>query len=198
MLGLRNGQTRLVIKYDAAHDRLTGSEPISASLRGPVMAELERQGNLGRAQSERLLQRYTLMADGKWMCDLYPLHTEALRLYKEHQPAKAAALLEEPLSEATVSKMDPAADPAVTEMLNDLGFFLSEAGLDDRAVPILRRVVARAPDRAVAYLNLADAEYTRGDAETARGHYRQYVALMESAGKGRKVPPRVADRLAGR
>jgi hypothetical protein len=196
VLGLRGGQTRLMINYDVPHDRLTGNGPIPASLRGAVAAELERRGNLSRAHIERLLPRYVLMADGKWMYDLSIRHRSALQLYKEHQPAKAAALLEEPLAEATVAKLDPSRDPDVTAILNDLGFFLSEAGLDDRAVPVLRSVVARAPDRTVAYLNLADAEYTLGDAKTARGHYRQYLTLMESAGKVGKVPPRVVDRLA--
>jgi hypothetical protein len=197
VLGLRGGQTRLMINYDATYDRLTGNGPIPASLRDVVVAELERQGDLDRAHVERLLPRYALMADGAWMYELLRHHAEAAALYKKFQPAKAAALLEELLAEATVSKMEPSLDPHVTEALNDLGFFLSEAGLNDRAVPVLRRVVARAPDRTVAYLNLADAEYTLGDAETARGHYRQYLTLMERAGNARKVPPRVADRVAG-
>lgn len=198
LLGLRGGKTRLMLYYDAARDRLTGNLPIVEPLGTAVRAELGRRGNLDGARIERLLSRYALMADGKWMLELYGRHEEARRLYKAFQPARAAAQLEALLGEDTVRKLDPSGDPDVTVALNDLGFFLSEAGVNDRAVAVLRRVLVRAPDRAVAFLNLADAEYTLGDAASASAHYRQYQTLMERAGKTGKVPARVVDRLAGR
>jgi hypothetical protein len=196
-LSLRGGQTSLLVNYDAGIDRLTGSVPITSALRAPVASELERRGGLTHDQVQRLLATYRIMVDVEALNALQADHAQALRAYKAHKPARAAALLDDALTDGAVGVLDPGGrDETVTAILNDHGFFLLEAGLTERAVAALRVVIARAPDRAVAYLNLADAEHARGDLASAGVHYRRYATLMEAAGKRDKVPARVSDRAA--
>lgn len=65
------------------------------------------------------------------------------------------------------------------EMINDYGFFLLEAGHPERASMILEGVIAVAPDRAVAYLNLADALWALGRFDEARPLYAEYQSLLD-------------------
>ena len=135
------------------------------------------------------------VVESEAMSALEKRHGEALRAYRAGEPAQAVRLLEPVLSDAAVRAVDPDGQhPGVTAILNDYGFFLAEAGLHERAVPVLQVVVARAPDRTVAYLNLADAEQAQGQAEIALDHYRRYADLMLAAGKADKIPARVAER----
>jgi hypothetical protein len=196
-LSLRGGQTNVVVNYDGPKHRLTGNVPISQSLRGPVTAELERRYGLGRDVTQRLLASYSLMVDTESLLAVQKLHAEATRAYKARKPAKAVTLLEGQLAAPAISKLDPTdGDENVTALLNDYGFFLSEAGLHERAIAVLKGVVARAPDRAVAYLNLADAEHAQGDVANASLHYRRYATLMWAGRKGEKIPARVTERMA--
>jgi tetratricopeptide (TPR) repeat protein len=196
-MSLRGGQTNFFVNCDTANDRLTGPAPLPPALRGVVAALLERRLGLGHDRVERLLASYALMLDPSNLAYLEQDHQQALRAYKAHQPAKAASLLEDDFALPVLGQTDPSGtDPKVTAMLNDYGFFLTEAGKHEQAVVVLQRVLARAPNRAVAYLNLADAEYARGDRTGARGHYRRYATLMQEVGKSDKVPARVAERSA--
>lgn len=72
-----------------------------------------------------------------------------------------------------------------------------KAFLNENSVFLLRKVLNVFPDRAVAWLNLADAEwsndYYRKDAP---GYYKKYLELMQSQGKDmNKVPQRVYERI---
>jgi uncharacterized small protein (DUF1192 family) len=193
---VHGGKTTFLVNYDG-RGRLSGSVPITPGLRAPLVAELQRRAAMSRDEIEHLLAAYTLMVDTTALAAVQKLHAEALRLHKAHKPARAVELLAQALAPAAVSKLDPTgADETVTELLNDHGFLLSEAGLHQRAIAVLQSVIARAPDRAVAYLNLADAEHALGDAASASLHYRRYATLMWSADKGAKIPGRVTERMA--
>ncbi|MFZ5816370.1 MAG: tetratricopeptide repeat protein [Bacillota bacterium] len=76
---------------------------------------------------------------------------------------------------------------------NDLAFFLAENGRPAEALPILQQVVALAPDRAVAYLNLADVAWELGRKEEAKVHYQRYLDLLGA--DGAKAPERVRQRI---
>lgn len=77
-------------------------------------------------------------------------------------------------------------------MVNDYAFFLAESGKTDKAEPLLSQVIKAAPDRAVAYLNLADVQWGLGKKEEAKPNYRKYLELL---GNNRSVAPqRVLDR----
>lgn len=71
---------------------------------------------------------------------------------------------------------------------NDYGFFLLEAGHPERASVILEGVIAVAPDRAVAYLNLADALWALGRFGEARPLYRMYLELLGDDGLLDRAP----------
>ncbi len=79
--------------------------------------------------------------------------------------------------------------------LNDYGFFLQQAGQNDKAVGILQLVVSEDPKRIVAYLNLADAYWSLGKLQEAIDNYRRYEKLMVDSQKADKVPAKVKERL---
>ncbi|WP_123043393.1 tetratricopeptide repeat protein [Cohnella candidum] len=85
--------------------------------------------------------------------------------------------------------------PAATfiPMLNDYGFFLSEAKRYKEAKPILLNVIQLAPTRAVAYLNAADTEWALGDKKNAKAHYQKYLKLLGK--NASKAPARVQQRI---
>jgi len=79
-------------------------------------------------------------------------------------------------------------------ILNDYAYFLTLAGRNKEAKPILANIIKLAPSRVVAYLNLADAEWSLGQKAAAKGHYKQYWKLLGS--KAAKVAPkRVQERI---
>ena len=80
---------------------------------------------------------------------------------------------------------------------NDVGFLLGESGYYEESIELLNAVIARNPGRTVAYLNLADSYWGVKDKVRAAQAYKQYASLMTSAGKGSKIPDRVAERSKG-
>lgn len=79
-------------------------------------------------------------------------------------------------------------------ILNDYAYFLTLAGRNKEAKPILANIIKLVPGRVVAYLNLADAEWSLGQKAAAKGHYKQYWKLLGS--KAAKVAPkRVQERM---
>lgn len=78
-------------------------------------------------------------------------------------------------------------------IVNDYAFFLAESGRLKEAEPHLVQVIRHAPERAVAYLNLADVLWGLGQRDDARFHYRAYLTLLGT--EAAQAPPRVAERL---
>ncbi|WP_239617851.1 tetratricopeptide repeat protein [Cohnella mopanensis] len=83
---------------------------------------------------------------------------------------------------------------AYVEILNDYGYFLSLAGRNKEAKPILANVIKLVPTRTVAYINLADVEWTLGQKSAAKAHYQQYWKLLGSKAST-IAPKRVKDRM---
>jgi hypothetical protein len=77
--------------------------------------------------------------------------------------------------------------------LNDYAFFLSEAGDDSAAEPLLRRVIALDPKRTVAYINLGDVCWNLNKQSEARTYYITYMDLLGD--NKSKAPQRVIDRI---
>lgn len=51
------------------------------------------------------------------------------------------------------------------------------------------------PQRVIAILNLADAQWEKGDEQNAKTSYKRYISQMESQNKDlKKIPQRVYDR----
>ena len=140
---------------------------------------------------------------------LTQMHLIVLAHYKQTQlPERAVQLLEEAGVQGVLKKRPGDIAPAsYVNLLNDYGFFLSETS--DRykeAIPVLQKVIALAPKRHVAYLNLADAYWkgtyrpadaTRGELEErARSNYREYVRLLRKKHPEAEVPSRIRKILA--
>jgi len=197
-LSLRGGRTNLLVNYDESKRVFRGNTEVPDDLRPAVARELARRK---RSTGGASLDNYRLMAkanaaNGAILARLQEAHAAAKVAYKAHKPDQAVRAFGNPL--ANLSEVDPSGrDDQVTTILNDYGFFLAEAGMHESAINVLQLVIARAPDRAVAYLNLADTEYARGDKTAAAGHYHRYAALMREAGRGEKIPARVAGRTSG-
>jgi len=140
-------------------------------------------------------------------------HREALRAFQAGRGEAAAALVLELLTECPLwNEDDLGGEPAyvlrlgtpeqprtarlrATEehhrVVNDFGFFLAEDGRFELAIELLSQVVQLAPDRTVAYLNLADAQWEAGDRPAAKARYSEYVERM---GKTEGVAPRALQR----
>lgn len=85
-------------------------------------------------------------------------------------------------------------------LLNDIAYWLTQAGQLDSARPLLLEVLRREPQRMPTHLNLADLDWQLflskawpAPAERAREHYRIYCGLRLA--KNLRIPPRVAQRL---
>ncbi|WP_259644876.1 type IV pilus biogenesis/stability protein PilW [Pseudomonas cichorii] len=80
------------------------------------------------------------------------------------------------------------------QALNDLGFYLAQAGDDTSALKIYRGIEA-VGKRAVLMLNIADSLWSLKRTSEAVEYYKQYVEAMSADGKGAKVPVRVSERI---
>lgn len=74
---------------------------------------------------------------------------------------------------------------------NNVGYFLEQANVLNAAQVILDSVIAKFPDRAVAYLNLGDVYRKQGSIQKAVNTYEIYIRLMNQKNRKNKVPERV-------
>jgi len=81
--------------------------------------------------------------------------------------------------------------------LNDFGYFCQLAGDDDTAIVIFKKVIAEAPEREVAYLNLADSLWKKGKESEARPLYDKYQKLMVAENLAAKIPSEAKSRTSG-
>ncbi|MBX8536453.1 tetratricopeptide repeat protein [Pseudomonas cichorii] len=80
------------------------------------------------------------------------------------------------------------------QALNDLGFYLAEAGDNASALKIYRGVES-VGKRTVLMLNIADSLWSLKKTSEAIDYYKQYAESMNAAGKNAKIPTRVAERI---
>ena len=79
---------------------------------------------------------------------------------------------------------------------NDAAYYLIEGKNYNEARIILLEIVKFSPDRIVAYLNLADAEWGFDEKQDAKKSYQKYIELMKKQGKDlKKIPKRAYDRI---
>lgn len=62
------------------------------------------------------------------------------------------------------------------------------------AIWLLDKFIKNDPQRVVAYLNIADANWSAGNKMAAVENYRLYMDMMNSSGKGTKIPAIVTER----
>lgn len=125
---------------------------------------------------------------------LRQMHTAATVLYKSNQYKKAA--------DAAMGSVDnrywklvPITSANVT-IYNDLGFFLELGGKDKESIILLSEVIRAAPDRVVAYLNLADAKWKTQNIVEAKELYCTYIEKMKSMNLEKKIPSRAINRCS--
>lgn len=82
-------------------------------------------------------------------------------------------------------------------MANEIGYFLEQANQLDAAQVFLDKIIARFPEREVAYLNRGDVFFKKGQSsyKKAKKDYRTYIALMNKRGLQAKIPQRIATFL---
>ncbi|WP_161468512.1 tetratricopeptide repeat protein [Pseudomonas syringae] len=80
------------------------------------------------------------------------------------------------------------------QLLNDVAYFWQQADFNSDAIWLLEKIIDSNPERVVAYLNLADAYWSKGDKQAAQKNYDIYIGIMTKQGKQQKIPIRVSAR----
>ncbi|MBS7699541.1 MULTISPECIES: hypothetical protein [unclassified Chelatococcus] len=128
--------------------------------------------------------------------------TQAQALYKGGDPAGAAAAMKAAIQDIQLGLVvtsypitnDPG-DLKLARQFNDFGFYLAQSNQPKPAIAVLKDITDAAPDRTIAYLNLADAQYAARETADARASYAEFRKRMTAAGKSAEIPPRVGERL---
>lgn len=127
--------------------------------------------------------------------DLTALHDGLMGMYKDH---KLATMPESTYDMGALAEMidNVPVTEQIVETYNNIGFFLGE---NDEgvygAVFVLDKVITAIPDRAVAYLNIADAYFKIQSLPQAKTAYAKYADLMKRQGTQKKIPQRALDRV---
>lgn len=77
---------------------------------------------------------------------------------------------------------------------NDIAYYWQQAGFNDDAIWLLEKVISGSPSRMVAYLNIADAYWSKGEKDRASDNYKKYIDLMMVSGNKQKIPERATNR----
>ncbi len=122
-------------------------------------------------------------------------HQEALIFLKNGNPGGAIATLA-PYAKSYQERWlrDRGSRDTLISTLNDYAYALQLNNKNEEAIEILRVVLSVAPNRVVAWLNIADSYWSEGDLEKGRAAYREYVSLMTRVGDAAKIPSRATDR----
>lgn len=78
---------------------------------------------------------------------------------------------------------------------NNIAYFLERSGKYNHAIYFLKDIIKKNPNRTVAYYNLGDAYWGLNKKAKAKQAYKKYIELMENAGKNKKIPQKVKDRV---
>ena len=78
---------------------------------------------------------------------------------------------------------------------NNIAYYLQKAGANEEAVYLLEKIVAKFPNRTVAYYNLGGAYWALGEKAKARKAYTTYIEQMCHKGLQKKIPEEVFNRV---
>jgi hypothetical protein len=141
---------------------------------------------------------------GNWSTDGGEVIAPKLETITPKELVKSAAAISDATSRALAIKdqMFMGVDSYVScyppaknvQALNDLGFYLAQAGDDLSALKIYRGVEV-AGKRTVLMLNIADSLWNMKRTSEAIEYYKQYSDAMNADGKSTKVPVRVSERI---
>lgn len=102
---------------------------------------------------------------------------------------------------AAIELLDPYMSESIEQnyyqpgIFNDYGYFLQQAGMNQEATKYLSIVKDKSPKRIVVYLNVAGSYWNVKNEVEAIKNYKQYVSMMNSAGKNKQIPERVIERI---
>jgi tetratricopeptide (TPR) repeat protein len=122
-------------------------------------------------------------------------HANALSLFKKGKKEEAIIGLSpyaENYKPAWLADKELAG--VVVSAINDYAYFLQEHNQAAESIPFLKDIVTAQPNRAVAWLNLADSNWAVGNKNDAVKQYAEYKKLMLSVNKKPKIPSRVFER----
>ena len=81
-------------------------------------------------------------------------------------------------------------------LMNDKAYYLEQIRAYKEAIYILKKVISKKPDRAVAYLNIADVYWENNEKEKAKKSYKKYINLIKNQEKDTgKISLEVYDRV---
>lgn len=82
------------------------------------------------------------------------------------------------------------------ESANNLAFLLEQKDANNESKFLLQHIISQYPERVVAYLNLADAEWKLNHKDEAKKNYTFYLSIMKKQKKNlTKIPQRVYERI---
>ncbi|MDM1553099.1 tetratricopeptide repeat protein [Chryseobacterium indologenes] len=73
---------------------------------------------------------------------------------------------------------------------NNIAVALSNKGNYKAAIELLKQIISKFPNRAVAYLNLADSYWNIGEKDNGKEYYKKYISLLKSQKKDLNKIPR--------
>jgi len=78
---------------------------------------------------------------------------------------------------------------------NNIAYYLQQAGANEEAAYLLKKILKKFPKRTVAYINLGDAYWALGKKSKARKAYTTYIEQMCAKGLQKKIPKKVLKRV---
>ena len=81
---------------------------------------------------------------------------------------------------------------------NNIAYYLQKAGSNEEAVYLLEQITEKFRKRTVAHYNLGDAYWALGQKKKAKEAYTTYIELMCDAGKQKRIPKVVMDRVSNK
>jgi tetratricopeptide (TPR) repeat protein len=80
--------------------------------------------------------------------------------------------------------------------INNLAYYLQLQSKNKEAIYLLQKILTKDSGRAVAWLNMGDAQWEISNIENAKKSYQKYISLMKSQEKDlNKIPKRVYERI---
>jgi len=94
-------------------------------------------------------------------------------------------------------KENPLANKNLTTY-NNIAYYLQKAGSNEEAIYLLEKILKKYPNRTVAYYNIGDAYWAFGEKKKAKEAYTTYIEQMCDAGKQKRIPKVVRDRVSNK
>ena len=85
--------------------------------------------------------------------------------------------------------------PKTLTKYNNIAYYLQQAGANEEAAYLLKKILKKFPKRTVAYINLGDAYWALGKKSKARKAYTTYIEQMCAKGLQKKIPKKVLKRV---